>query len=465
MRGIGLAMEKLKEACGVVGIFDTAGEDVTHDIYLGLLALQHRGQESAGIAVTKTYGSLPVYEYQKGLGLVNEVFSRETLNALSGNLGVGHVRYSTTGESSANNAQPLVLNYLKGTLALAHNGNLVNAKELRQELSVDGAIFQTTTDTETIAYHIARKRAKCGSIEQAVRQAMEKFRGAYALVIASPRKLIGVRDPQGFKPLCIGKKDQTYILASETCVLDVLGAEFIRDVEPGEIVTIQAGKEIRSDRISGAQQVRQSRCIFEYIYFARPDSVLDGVGVAASRIQAGRFLARDYPVDADLVAAVPESGNYAALGFSRESGIPFDFVFNKNSYVGRTFIKPAQSERRSSVHSKLNVMKHVVRDKRVVLVDDSLVRGTTSKKIVAMLREAGAKEVHMRISAPPFRHPCYFGIDVPSEEELVAVGRTEEEICALIGADSLGYLSTERLPEMVQGLPICNACFTGDYPV
>ena len=361
-----------------------------------------------------------------------------------------------------------MLNYIKGTLALAHNGNLINAPELRDELAHDGAIFQTTIDSEVIAYHIARERVHTPSVERAVAGAMKKLKGAYSLVVMSPRKLIGARDPFGFKPLCIGKRENAYILASESCALDTIGAEFIRDVEPGEIVTITPDHGIQSDRsmcFSGEEQHKTARCIFEYIYFGRPDSYMDGVSIYHSRIQAGRYLAMDSPVEADLVVGVPESGNAAALGYSLESGIPYGTAFVKNGYVGRTFIKPKQSSRESSVRVKLNVLREAVEGKRVIMIDDSIVRGTTSDRIVRMLREAGAKEVHMRVSSPPFLHPCYFGTDVPEREQLIAHNRSVEEICRIIGADSLGYLRLERLSEMVDGLPVCRGCFTGEYPL
>ena len=453
------------EECGVFGAYDMDGGDVAPSVYYGLFALQHRGQESCGIAVSDTEGPKGRVNTYKGMGLCNEAFTPEILEGLEGNIGVGHVRYSTAGSSTLENAQPLVLNYVKGTLALAHNGNLVNAPELRRELEYGGAIFQTTIDSEVIAYHIARERVRTANVESAVANAMKKLSGAYALVIASPRKLIGARDPFGFKPLCIGRKDNAWILASESCALDTLGARFVRDVEPGEIVTIN-GDGIRSDRsMCLAEPKKQARCVFEYIYFARPDSVFDGVSVYHSRIYAGRCLAKDSPVEADLVVGVPESGNAAALGYSMESGIPYGTAFVKNTYVGRTFIRPRQSSRVSAVRVKLNVLKEAVAGKRVIMIDDSIVRGTTSHQIVRMLREAGAREVHVRVSAPPFLHPCYFGTDIPSEDQLIAHGRTVKEICTLLGADSLSYLRTERLSEMAGNLPICTACFTGEYPI
>ena len=453
----------LHEECGVFGMYDFDGHDVARTIYYGLFALQHRGQESCGIAVSDTEGPKGKVLSSKGMGLVNEVFTQEDLDKLKGNIGVGHVRYSTAGASTRENAQPLVLNYIKGTLALAHNGNLVNAPELRRELAHDGAIFQTTIDSEVIAYHIARERVKTSSAEEAVQNAMKKLVGSYSLIVMSPRKLIGARDPFGFRPLCIGKRDNAYVLASESCALDTIGAEFVRDVEPGEMVVISPEKGIESHR--ELCQKEHGRCVFEYIYFARPDSVIDGMSVYQSRIIAGRCLAKDSPVDADLVVGVPESGNAAALGYSLESGIPYGTAFVKNGYVGRTFIKPKQSQRESSVRVKLNVLKDAVAGKRVIMIDDSIVRGTTRDRIVKMLRDAGATEVHMRVSSPPFLYPCYFGTDVPAREQLIAYNRSIEEIRDIIGADTLGYLKVERLHEMVEGLNICEGCFTGKYPL
>lgn len=457
--------DELHEECGVFGMYDLDGSNVASEIYYGLFALQHRGQESCGIAVSDTQGPKGKVNAYKGMGLCNEVFTPEVIETLNGNIGVGHVRYSTAGGSTRENAQPLVLNYVKGTLALAHNGNLVNAPELRRELEYTGAIFQTTIDSEVIAYHIARERIHTGTVEGAVANAMKKISGAYALVMMSPRKLIGARDPFGFKPLCIGKKDNAYIIVSESCALDTIEAEFIRDVKPGEIVTITKDG-IKSDLSMALKNPeKQARCIFEYIYFARPDSVFDGISVYHSRLYAGRCLAKDSPVEADLVVGVPESGNAAALGYSMESGIPYGTAFVKNTYVGRTFIKPKQSSRVSAVKVKLNVLREEVAGKRVVMIDDSIVRGTTSHLIVSMLREAGAREVHVKVSAPPFLHPCYFGTDIPSEDQLIAHNRTVDEVRQVLGADSLSYLRLERLSEMVDGLPICSACFSGDYPL
>ena len=457
-------MRKLNEECGVFGIYDSDGGDVASTIYYGLLALQHRGQESCGIAVSETAAPKPRVRTIKGMGLVNETFDAESLSSLNGNIGVGHVRYSTAGASTRENAQPLVLNYIKGTLALAHNGNLVNALELRKDLEKNGSIFQTTIDTEVIAYHIARERVNSRSVEEAVGKAADKLRGSYSLIVMSPRKLVAVRDPFGFKPLCIGKRDSAYIIASESCALDTIGAEFIRDVRPGEIVTVtQAG--LTSDCSRCRSEEEQARCVFEYIYFARPDSHIDGISVYASRVMAGRFLAKDSPVDADLIVGVPESGNAAALGYSIESGIPYGTAFVKNSYVGRTFISPKQSARETGVQIKLNVLSDVVRGKRLVLIDDSIVRGTTSDRIVSMLKEKGAREVHMRVSSPPFLWPCYFGTDVPEREELIAYNRSVEEIRQAIGADSLAYLKNERLPQIAGGRSVCTGCFDGRYPM
>lgn len=457
--------DDLHEECGVFAMYDFDGKDVAQSIYYGLFALQHRGQESCGIAVSDTNGPKRNYSLNKGMGLVNEVFDQEILEDMHGDIGVGHTRYSTAGSSTRENAQPLVLNYVKGILGMAHNGNLINANELRDELSQTGAIFQTTIDSETIAYIIARERLNSATVEEAVARATDRIKGAYSLVVMSPRKLIAARDPHGFKPLCIGKRDNAYVVASETCALDTIGATYIRDVEPGEIVTISPDFGIKSDRSRCLPENQHGRCIFEYIYFARPDSQIDGISVYDSRIKAGKFLAQDSPVEADLVVGVPESGNAAALGFSQESGIPYGAAFVKNGYVGRTFIKPKQASRESSVQVKLNVLKEIVNGKRIIMIDDSIVRGTTSDRIVKMLRDAGATEVHVRISSPPFLWPCYFGTDVPCREQLIAYNHSIEEIRQIIGADSLGYLEYDRLSQLVDGLPICHGCFDGDYPM
>ena len=458
------AVTGLGEECGVFGAYDVDGHDVAASVYYGLFALQHRGQESCGIAVTDTYGKRNVLS-KKGLGHVDDVFDEEGLSELKGNLGVGHVRYSTAGATRVENAMPLVINYVKGTLAIAHNGNLVNAIELREELSQTGAIFQTTIDSEVIAYLIARERLHTPTAEEAVKCAMQKIKGAYALVVSSPRKMIGARDPFGLKPLCIGKRDNTYFLASESCAIAAVDGEFVRDVLPGEIVTITRKHGIQSDTSMVIDSEKQARCIFEYIYFARTDSTIDGVGVYHSRILAGKALAESYPVDADLVVGVPDSGLVAAKGYSEQSGIPYGMAFHKNSYVGRTFIKPTQKERESSVHLKLSVLDSAVKGKRIVLVDDSIVRGTTIANLIRMLKKAGALEVHVRISSPPFLHPCYFGTDVPSNDQLIASNHSAQEICEMIGADSLGYMQSDYLEGMAGHLPLCKACFDGKYPM
>lgn len=454
--------ERIKEACGVFGIFNPHGEDAAPFVYYGLSSLQHRGQESCGIAVFDTGGPRGNMCVHRGMGLVNEVFHENIIHNLKGNLGIGHVRYSTTGEPSLTNAQPLVMNYVKGTLALAHNGNLVNTRQLRRELEETGAVFQTSTDSEIIAYHIARNRLSSKTVEEAILKTAAKIRGAYGLVIASPRKLIGVRDPLGLKPLCLGKRNDSYLIASESCALSAVGAEFIRDIRPGEIVTISR------DGISSNLDLCQSshaHCIFEYIYFARLDSTLDGIPVYDARLRAGAALAKTYPAEADLVVGVPDSGITAAQGFAAQSGIPFGIAFYKNSYVGRTFIKPTQKERESSVRLKLSVLKNAVKGKDIVLIDDSIVRGTTIANLIRMLKQAGAGKVHVRISSPPFLYPCYFGTDVPSNRQLIASSRSMEEIRQLIGADSLGYLRVEDLKSMVDDLPLCSACFDNQYPM
>lgn len=451
-------MTGLKEECGVFGAYDFDGEDISSYIYYGLFALQHRGQESAGISVTNTNEEVNNVNYHKGQGLVNEVFDKKILSSLTGNLGVGHVRYSTAGGLGVECAQPFVIHYIKGVLSMAHNGNLTNAADLKKELATTGAIFQTTTDSEVIAYLIARERLHTLSIEDAVKSATQKLEGAFSLVVSSPSKMIGARDRYGYRPLCIGKKNNIYFLSSESAALDTVGADFIRDVEPGEIVTIVDGK-IHSDFF--AKSDKKARCIFEYIYFARTDSYIDGQSVYSSRIRAGEILAEKYPADADIVIGVPESGLAAAVGYSRGSNLPYCMGFYKNSYVGRTFIKPKQNDRTRGVQVKLNPIKEVIEGKRVVMVDDSIVRGTTIKNIVNILKEAGAKEVHVRVSSPPFRHPCYYGTDVPSKENLIAVENTIEDIRKEIGVESLAYLDIEDLHELCPGLDYCDSCFSG----
>lgn len=453
--------DKPREECGVFGISAAERLDVAHIVYTGLYALQHRGQESCGIAVNDD----GIVRAHKDLGLVPEVFGADALDRLgAGDIAVGHVRYSTTGGNTRENAQPLVMKYAKGTLALAHNGNLVNAYALRAQLEQNGAIFQSTNDTEVMAYIVAQKRLKTYSIEAAFLEAMQTIRGAYSVVLMSPRKLIAARDPQGFRPLCIGRLGKSVVFASETCALDAVGAAYVRDVEPGEIVVAQGG-EMTSIRALCGQ--RRAQCIFEFIYFARPDSFIGGQSVHLARKAAGRCLAREYPVEADLVVGVPDSGIDAALGYAEAAGIPYGLGFVKNRYVGRTFIQPTQSERARSVRIKLNALQSAVAGKRVVMVDDSIVRGTTSARIVSQLREAGATEVHVRISSPPFTNPCYFGTDIDSRENLIASRLSVPEICKNIGADSLGYLRIEDLAHLAPGLTegYCAGCFTGHYAV
>jgi len=453
-------LDKLNEECGVFGVYDNDGYDCARLTYYGLYALQHRGQESCGIAVNDD-GTII---YHKDMGLIPEVFNDVILEHLKGQIAVGHVRYSTTGRSQRENAQPLVTKYVKGTLTVAHNGNLVNASKIRSELERAGAIFQTTNDSEVIAYLIARERVKCSSVEEAIKNIMSELKGSYALVVMSPRKLIGVRDPWGIRPLSIGKLNNSYILASETCAFDAINAEFIRDVEPGEIVVIDKdGMRSIKDNCSGTSNI----CIFEYIYFARPDSVIEGASVYEARKEAGRLLAKEHPVDADLVIGVPDSGLSAAIGYAEASGIPYGEGLIKNRYIGRTFIQPTQSQREIGVKIKLSVLKSSVAGKRIVMIDDSIVRGTTSRRIVHMLKDAGAKEVHLRVSSPPFKWPCYFGTDIPSKKQLVACSHTVEEIRDLIGADSLGYLSIESLSKIAVGAKcgFCDGCFTGKYPM
>ncbi len=449
----------IHEECGVFGILGPEGTEAAAATYYGLFSLQHRGQESCGIAVNHQ-GDVHVY---KDMGLVSDVFKQSTLDSLVGKAAIGHVRYSTTGQSIRENAQPLVTRYSKGTLALAHNGNLSNTNELRSQLEEQGAIFQTTIDSEVIAYLIARYRSQTESVEEAVSLTMEHLEGAYCLLILSRGKLVAARDPLGFRPLCIGQLGDAFVFASESCALDTVGATFIRDVEPGEIVV--ADKDgLRSLRTQC--KGRRHHCIFEYIYFARSDSQLDGVSVYEARLQAGRLLAEQYPVDADIVFGVPDSGLDAAMGYSRASGIPLVRGFVKNNYVGRTFIQPTQSKRENAVRIKLNPVQSSVKGKRVIMVDDSIVRGTTSARIVQQLKLAGALEVHVRISAPPFMWPCFFGTDIPSTDELTARKHTLEEIREMIGADSLGFLQLDSLLEMLgdKGLVYCDACFSGNYP-
>ena len=405
----------LHEECGVFGIFEPKTSYVAQSVYLALYALQHRGQESCGIAVNDD----GVFTHHKGNGLVPDVFTQDKLEHLGmGNIAIGHVRYSTTGGKNINNVQPLVIRHIKGNLALAHNGNLVNAMEIRKSFELNGGIFHGTSDTESIAYEIVLNRLSCKSTEEAIKKAMPNLKGAYSCVVMTATKLIAFRDPNGFRPLCFGKTaDGAICVSSESCALDTVGAKIIRDVLPGEIITIDSNG-IHSDKTHC--KINGNLCVFEYIYFARPDSIIDGASVEHARMKAGAFLAKESPVDADIVIGVPDSGLDAALGYANESGIPYGIGFIKNRYIGRSFIQPNQSQREDAVRIKLNVIKENIKGKRVIMIDDSIVRGTTCARIVNLLREAGAKEVHMRVSSPPFKHPCYFGTDVDSQENLIA---------------------------------------------
>lgn len=452
-----LDADKFKDECGVFGIFSTDDIDAATLTYYGLYALQHRGQESAGIAASNG----KEVKCYKNMGLVSEAFNEESLAQLNGNSAIGHVRYSTTGSSNVNNAQPLVSKFKLGTIAMAHNGNLVNADVIRELLEDSGYVFQTSSDTEVIISMIARGAKK--GIERAVFNAIQAIKGSFAIVMLTEDKLIGVRDTNGIRPLCIGKLDNSYILSSESCALDTLGAEFVRDVEPGEIVIIDK-EGLKS--LNYTEKTKCETCAFEYIYFARPDSVIDGIDVYESRIQAGRKLYEESPVEADIVIGVPDSGIPAAVGFSKASGIPYDTGFIKNRYIGRTFITPNQEMREKAVTVKLNVMKSSVAGKRVVLIDDSIVRGTTSKKLVELLKRAGAKEVHFRISSPVVKHPCYFGINTSNRDELIGANFTIDQIRDEIGADSLGYISIDGLLSCFgEKKGFCLGCFSGVYPV
>ncbi len=450
----------IHEECGVFGVISPEVTDVAGISYYGLYALQHRGQESCGIVVNDD----GVFASHKDLGLLSEVFSGDVLSRLpKGKMAVGHVRYGTTGGNNRNNCQPIEVNHQKGRMALAHNGNLSNAAELRNKLELSGAIFHTTSDTETIAYIITKERLSAPSIETALSRAMDIIDGAYSLLLMSPQKLICARDPYGFRPLCYGKTpDGTYIVASESCAIRAVGGEVIRDVEPGEIIVFSDKGVVSNKEHCGTKP--HKLCVFEYIYFARPDSVIDGVSVHESRVEAGRILAKTHPADADIVVGVPDSGLDAALGFSLESGIPYSIGLIKNKYIGRTFISPGQSMRLDQVKIKLSAIEDVVRGKRVVLIDDSIVRGTTSGRLVKLLRDAGASEIHMRISSPPFLNPCYYGTDIDSRDNLIACRHTVEEIAAIIGADTLGYLPIDSLARLAKCSDFCNACFSGDYP-
>ncbi len=457
-------MSNIHEECGVFGVYAKQSHEIAKTVYYGLYALQHRGQESCGIVVNDD-GLFTTY---KDTGLVNDVFTSERIAGFGkGNIAIGHVRYGTTGGSARDNAQPIVVNHINGRVALAHNGNLTNSYELRSALEMKGSIFHTTSDTEVISYIITEERLTAPSIEEAVNRALNRIKGAYSLVIMSPTKMIAARDEMGFRPLCIGKLPESdgYIVASESCALDAVGAEFVRDVEPGEIVVFD-GKTVRSIK-DHCKKEKPHTCVFEYIYFARPDSVIDGASVHEARIRAGAFLALEHPVQADVVIGVPDSGLDAALGFAKQSGIPYEIGFIKNKYIGRTFISPGQESRTDQVRIKLNPITNVIKGKRVVMIDDSIVRGTTCARIVKLLRNAGAKEIHMRVSAPPFLNPCYYGTDIDSRDNLIACHHTVEETAKIIGADSLGYLSVDNVKKIACGgcnSGYCTACFDGIYP-
>ena len=456
-------MSGLHEECGVFGIWCPEGSSLSpaHEAYAALFALQHRGQEACGIAVNHR----GVIRCHKDVGLVGEVFDQEKLDALQGNMAIGHVRYSTTGDPRRENAQPLAITHVKGNLALAHNGNLVNAGALRRQLELNGAIFRSSSDTEVLVYTLVQERLKAKSIEDAVVNAMSVVEGAYSLCIMSSRKLIAARDPRGMRPLCMGSLGDAVVFASESCALDALGARFIRDVEPGEVIVVDHTGAVRS--LHAPQKPKTAVCVFEYIYFARPDSVIDGASVELARQEAGKYLSLEHPVGADMVMGVPDSGIPAAIGYARCSGIPYGVGLIKNRYIGRTFIQPGQHKRERSVRLKLNALREAVQGKRVIMVDDSIVRGTTCARLIKLVRDAGASEVHLRISAPPFRHPCFFGTDIPDQDLLLAHGRTVEEMREIIGADTLGFLSLEATRKIARGchLDFCDACFTGEYPM
>lgn len=456
-----MSSNHIHEECGVFGVYSVGGQDVAHIVYYGLYALQHRGQESAGIVVNDD----GIFSVIKAEGLVSEAFSESDIKSLGkGNIAVGHVRYATTGSDSQQNIQPLLVNHHKGRMALAHNGNLTNSFELRESLEENGAIFHTTTDSEVISYITVQERMTHDSIESAVSSAMDIIEGAYSLVISSPAKLIAARDPHGFRPLCYGQmSDGSFVFASESCALDAVNAKLVRDLRPGEIAIVEDGK-IRFDT-SHCEKTEKRFCVFEYIYFARPDSVIDGESVSLARQKAGKFLAMEHPVDADIVIGVPDSGLEAALGYADYSKIPYGIGFTKNKYIGRTFIAPDQAMRQTGVNIKLNPIKEVVKGKRIVLIDDSIVRGTTCRRIIDQLWEAGAKEIHMRVSAPAFVAPCYYGTDIDDADSLIANKHTVDEIAEIIGVNSLGYLSTEHVCELTsENTGFCTACFGGKYP-
>ncbi|MBP5207915.1 MAG: amidophosphoribosyltransferase [Clostridia bacterium] len=449
---------EIHEECGVFGVMSPVPFRAAEMCYYGLYALQHRGQESCGITVNDD----GVFVSHKDLGTVSEVFSKNILASFpAATMAVAHTRYGTTGGTNRNNCQPIEVNHKKGRMAVAHNGNLSNAAKLRSALELTGAIFHTSSDTEIIAYIVTKERLGAPSIEEALSRAMDTLEGAYSLVLMSPQKLICARDPHGFRPLCYGKTDKgVYVVASESCALKAVGAEFIRDIEPGEILIFSGDGMISRREHCG--KAEKKICIFEYIYFSRPDSVIDGRSVHKARIAAGRVLAQTHPVDADIVIGVPDSGLDAALGYSRESGIPYDTGLVKNKYIGRTFIAP--QDRLDQVSIKLSADEDVVRGKRIVLIDDSIVRGTTSGRIVSLLRDAGAKQIHMRVSAPPFLYPCFYGTDIDSQKNLIACRHSIPEIAELIGVDSLGFLPVESLGILCGGTHYCRSCFDGVYP-
>lgn len=454
-------MSSLHEECGVFGVFSKEKADLASLTYYALYSLQHRGQESAGIAVNDD----GIFTAHRNTGLVNEVFSKATLHNIGeGNIAIGHVRYGTTGMDAKRNVQPILINHIKGQLALAHNGNLTNSYELRNSLENKGSIFHTTTDSEVIAYIIVQERLTAPSIEKAVAAAVDKLEGAFSLVISSPTKLIAVRDPHGFRPLCMGHTSNgSVVFASESCAFDAIGAEFDRDLLPGEMVTVSE-KGIFSDT-SRCGKTEKSLCVFEYIYFARSDSIIDGSSVHLARQKAGEYLAIEHPADADIVIGVPDSGLDAALGYAKKSGIPYESGFVKNKYIGRTFIAPTQDLREDAVNIKLNPIRSIINGKRIILIDDSIVRGTTCRKTIASLRSAGAKEIHMRVSAPPFIGACYYGTDVDDPDKLIANNNTVEEIAEIIGVDSLGYLSVENVKKIAENTSgLCSACFDLKYP-
>lgn len=448
--------DSLHEECGVIGVYREE-KDASRLAYYGLFALQHRGQECAGIAIN--YGG--DIDIKKGMGLVADVFDEKALNELQGNIAIGHVRYSTAGDKDVRNAQPLVAKYKQGDIGLAHNGNLVNAKNIREILEDSGVIFHSTTDTESILNLIARYSNK--GIETGIKNTMSLLKGAYALVLTTGEDLIGIRDPHGLRPLCIGKLKDGYVLASESCALDVLDAEFVRDVEPGEVVVINK-EGLRS--IEPSNMCQKHLCVFELIYFARPDSVIDGDSVYDFRVNAGKMLAKQKKIEADMVMPVPDSGVPSAIGYAKESGIPYGEGLVKNRYIGRTFIQPTQEMRENAVKIKLSPLKQNLEGKRVIMIDDSIVRGTTCKRIVEQVRKAGAKEVHVCITSPPVQYSCYFGIDTPYREFLIGAQKSIDEICEYLGADSLTYLSEEGLREVCQHKSqFCKACFNGKYPM